>query len=122
MITHSCPHCGSDVLVRDGPASNGEQKYRCQACGRCSPENPTPIAGLLAFLVGYSLWTLRSWAFATPDSARSKPSMIRWAGLIARRLIRRFGIEFAALPRRLLQRVFGFDRWHVSPPCERPYV
>ncbi len=43
-ITLSCPHCGSDALVRDGHAPNGKQKYRCHACGRRSRENPTPNA------------------------------------------------------------------------------
>jgi len=41
IILH-CLHCGSDVLVRDGHAPNGKQKYRCHACGRRSRENPTP--------------------------------------------------------------------------------
>ena len=43
-ITFSCPHCGSDELVRDGHAPNGKQKYRCHGCGRRSRENPTPNA------------------------------------------------------------------------------
>src|SRR6266699_1272456 len=43
-ITLGCAHCGSDTLVRDGHAPNGKQKYRCHACGRRSPENPTPNA------------------------------------------------------------------------------
>jgi len=43
-ITLSCPHCGSEALVRDGHAPNGKQKYRCHACGRRSRENPTPNA------------------------------------------------------------------------------
>jgi insertion element IS1 protein InsB len=42
-ITLSCPHCGSDALVRDGHAPDGKQKYHCHACGRCSRENPTPM-------------------------------------------------------------------------------
>src|SRR5438874_5679824 len=43
-ITLSCPHCGSEALVRDGHAPNGKQKYRCHACGRRSREHPTPNA------------------------------------------------------------------------------
>jgi transposase-like protein len=43
-ITLSCPHCGSDGLVRDGHAPNGKQKYRCHGCGGRSRENPTPNA------------------------------------------------------------------------------
>ncbi len=43
-ITLGCAHCGSDTLVRDGHAPNGKQKYRCHACERRSPENPTPNA------------------------------------------------------------------------------
>jgi transposase-like protein len=44
MVTLSCPHCGSEALVRDGHAPNGKQKYRCHACRRRSRENPTPYA------------------------------------------------------------------------------
>jgi transposase-like protein len=43
-IILSCPHCGSDALVRDGHAPNGKQKYRCHGCERRSRENPTPNA------------------------------------------------------------------------------
>jgi transposase-like protein len=43
-ITLSCPHCGSDALVRDGHAPNGKQRYRCHGCGRSSREKPTPNA------------------------------------------------------------------------------
>jgi DNA-binding SARP family transcriptional activator/transposase-like protein len=43
-IPAHCPHCGSDTLIRDGRAPNGKQKYRCQACGRRSREQPAPNA------------------------------------------------------------------------------
>ncbi len=41
-VTLTCPHCGSDHLVRNGRASNGKQRYICRACGRRSRENPSP--------------------------------------------------------------------------------
>src|SRR5947209_8575836 len=46
MVTRTlhCPHCQSEVLVRNGHAPNGKQLYRCRACGRQSRENPTPHA------------------------------------------------------------------------------
>jgi transposase-like protein len=43
-ITLSCPHCGSEALIRDGHATGGKQNYRCHGCGRRSRENPTPNA------------------------------------------------------------------------------
>jgi transposase-like protein len=43
-ITLSCPHCGSEALVRDEHATGGKQNYRCHGCGRRSRENPTPNA------------------------------------------------------------------------------
>ena len=43
-ITLSCPHCQSDQLIKYGHAPNGKQKYRCQACGRQSRQDPTPHA------------------------------------------------------------------------------
>jgi hypothetical protein len=43
-ITLHCAHCGSDALVRDGPAPNGKQNYRCHAYGRRSRETPSPNA------------------------------------------------------------------------------
>ena len=43
-ITVSCPHCGSEEVMRNGRAPNGKQKYRCRACKRQSRENPTPHA------------------------------------------------------------------------------
>ena len=42
-ITLHCPHCGSEALVRDGHAPNGNQKDRSHACGRRSRENPPPM-------------------------------------------------------------------------------
>jgi transposase-like protein len=43
-ITVRCPHCGSEQITKYGRAPNGKQKYRCQACGRQSRDNPTPHA------------------------------------------------------------------------------
>jgi transposase-like protein len=43
-ITIRCPHCESDVVVRNGRAPNGKQKYLCRACQRQSREEPTPHA------------------------------------------------------------------------------
>ena len=40
QITVLCRHCGSDRLVRNGHADNGKQKYKCQACGKQSREDP----------------------------------------------------------------------------------
>lgn len=39
-ITVTCRHCASPELVKYGVAPNGKQKYRCNACGRQSRENP----------------------------------------------------------------------------------
>jgi len=44
LITHHCPHCESDALVRNGRAPNGKQKYLCRSCQRQSREDPTPHA------------------------------------------------------------------------------
>jgi transposase-like protein len=41
-ITITCPHCGSDQLVRNGRGSNGKQRYLCNACGQRSRANPAP--------------------------------------------------------------------------------
>lgn len=41
-ITLTCPHCGSDQLVRNGRGANGKQRFKCHACGRQHRENPTP--------------------------------------------------------------------------------
>ena len=41
--TTTCCHCGSDRLYRNGQTSNGKQRYRCNACGRNSRENPQPL-------------------------------------------------------------------------------
>jgi IS1 family transposase len=45
MVTKviTCPHCGSDDVVKNGFApNNGKQKYLCHACGRQSREDPSP--------------------------------------------------------------------------------
>jgi insertion element IS1 protein InsB len=34
IITHTCPRCGSDELVRNGHDYKGAQKFRCNRCGR----------------------------------------------------------------------------------------
>jgi transposase-like protein len=46
MVTQTldCRHCGSTQLIRHGRASNGKQRYLCQACGRTSRENPGSAA------------------------------------------------------------------------------
>lgn len=41
-ITLTCCHCGSEQLVCNGLTRNGKQRYRCNACGRSSRENPQP--------------------------------------------------------------------------------
>ena len=44
MVTKviTCPHCGSDDVVKNGFAPNGKQKYLCHACTRQSREDPSP--------------------------------------------------------------------------------
>lgn len=32
IITHSCPRCGSDNMVRNGHDYRGAQKYYCHDC------------------------------------------------------------------------------------------
>jgi IS1 family transposase/transposase-like protein len=34
IITHHCPRCGSENLVKNGHDYKGAQKYACKACGR----------------------------------------------------------------------------------------
>ena len=34
IITHTCPRCGSDQLVKNGHDYKGTQKFRCNACCR----------------------------------------------------------------------------------------
>jgi IS1 family transposase/transposase-like protein len=34
IITHRCPRCGSDDLVKNGHDYKGAQKYACKQCGR----------------------------------------------------------------------------------------
>ena len=33
IVTHTCPKCGSEQLVRNGHDYKGDQKYHCKACG-----------------------------------------------------------------------------------------
>ncbi len=45
MVTEviTCPHCGSDDIVKNGFApKSGKQKYLCHACGRQSRKDPSP--------------------------------------------------------------------------------
>jgi len=42
--TVDCPHCQSDVFVRNGRAPNGTQKYFCRVYQRPSRENPSSHA------------------------------------------------------------------------------
>ncbi len=44
MVTKviTCPHYGSDEVVKNGFAPNGKQKHLCDACGRQSREDPSP--------------------------------------------------------------------------------
>lgn len=39
--TIKCYHCGSEDVVKNGKAPNGKQKYKCNACGKQSRENPS---------------------------------------------------------------------------------
>ncbi len=34
IVTHHCPKCGSEKLVRNGHDYKGDQKYHCNSCGR----------------------------------------------------------------------------------------
>ena len=34
IITHVCPRCGSEKLVKNGHDYKGAQKYACKGCGR----------------------------------------------------------------------------------------
>lgn len=40
IITHSCPHCGSDNLVKNGHDYKSAQKYHCKSCGRYGTLQP----------------------------------------------------------------------------------
>lgn len=33
IVTHTCPKCGSEHMVRNGHDYKGDQKYHCKACG-----------------------------------------------------------------------------------------
>ncbi|HHW78531.1 MAG TPA: IS1 family transposase [Xanthomonadaceae bacterium] len=39
-ITLRCPYCESERLVKYGVTPNGQQRYRCGACGRQHRERP----------------------------------------------------------------------------------
>jgi transposase-like protein len=34
IVTHHCPTCGSENMVRNGHDYKGAQKYHCTSCGR----------------------------------------------------------------------------------------
>jgi len=34
IVTHTCPKCGSEKLVKNGHDYKGDQKYHCKRCGR----------------------------------------------------------------------------------------
>ena len=40
-ITHTCPHCGSSNLVKNGHNAKGKQQYRCKDCGKSGVLNPS---------------------------------------------------------------------------------
>jgi uncharacterized Zn finger protein len=33
IVTHHCPKCGSENLVRNGHDYKGDHKYHCKSCG-----------------------------------------------------------------------------------------
>jgi transposase-like protein len=93
MVTQTleCRHCGSIQLIRHGRASNGKQRYLCQACGRTSRQNPgsaaydeTTKAQILAAyqeraslrgltrIFGVSRTTVISWLKKSQHSASSR--------------------------------------------------
>lgn len=41
IITHDCPDCGSANLVKNGKDYQGDQKFRCNDCGRCGTLDTT---------------------------------------------------------------------------------
>ena len=41
QTTHSCPHCQSTSLKKNGTTAKGKQKYHCPACGKYGTLNPT---------------------------------------------------------------------------------
>jgi len=40
IITHPCPNCASDNLVKNGHDYKGTQKYHCKSCGRYGTLQP----------------------------------------------------------------------------------
>lgn len=50
----SCPHCGSDAIIRFGKTANGTDRYRCLPCGRTF----TPTTGTIfdSFKIPPSEW------------------------------------------------------------------
>ncbi len=41
VITHGCPQCRSQEIVKNGHSPKGKQQYRCKACGRSGVLNPS---------------------------------------------------------------------------------
>ncbi|MBP7689336.1 MAG: IS1 family transposase [Thermoflexales bacterium] len=41
IITHDCPDCGRANLVKNGQDYQGDQKFRCNDCGRCGTFDTT---------------------------------------------------------------------------------
>jgi insertion element IS1 protein InsB len=41
VITHRCPHCRSQEIVKNGHSPTGKQQYRCKVCGRSGVLNPS---------------------------------------------------------------------------------
>jgi transposase-like protein len=41
VITHRCPHCRTQEIVKNGHSPKGKQQYRCKACGRSGVLNPS---------------------------------------------------------------------------------
>jgi transposase-like protein len=40
IITHQCPHCHSENIIRNGHNPKGKQQYRCKRCGRSGVLDP----------------------------------------------------------------------------------
>ncbi len=38
----TCRHCGSENIVRNGPTTNGKQRFPCRDCGKHSRQDPQP--------------------------------------------------------------------------------
>ena len=41
QTTHTCPHCQSTHLKKNGTTAQGKQKYYCHDCGKYGTLNPT---------------------------------------------------------------------------------